>query len=656
MSIAGNEPDIICVTEVIPKAQILPISPAQLAVPGYTFYANFSPATSSLGASGMRGVCLFVKQGIQATEVCISNNPFSEQLWLKIKLHGADHLLIGGIYRSPAADSGMTEHLCNLLVEVANSKPSHLLIMGDFNFSSIDWSCGLSSAPSAHFSHRFLEALHDAYLVQHVKQPTRFRHGDTPHILDLILTNEEGMISNLSHLPPLGNSDHGVLRFSLQCYTSRKDTHVTKFNLHRGDYKKMAEDLRTVPWSNVESVPLEEHYRFFSETLKQSMAENIPRTRQQQRKKNIYMTREALSLRNRKSKLWKRYLKSNDELDMARFARTRNDLRALTRSLRRNFEKQLVSSLRDGVKPFWRYVNSRIKTKPGIEDLKKPDGSLACSDQEKANLLSEFFAGVFKMEDCSNIPSLPTQWEGPFLEKVEVTPSLIESKLRQLKTSTSSGPDGIPSRVLYELATTLSAPVCSLFRKSLISGTLPHAWKQGSVVPIFKSGSRQEPSNFRPVSLTSILCKVLERVVRDRLVEHLTETGQLNDAQHGFLPKRSCATQLLSSLEDWTQLMENKDTVDVAYLDFQKAFDSVPHQRLVQKLHDMGVRGTLLKWIEAFLTGRSQQVVVNGAMSDPTPVKSGIPQGSVLGPILFVIFVNDLPNCVKSEVARQALC
>ena len=291
-----------------------------------------------------------------------------------------------------------------------------------------------------------------------------------------------------------------------------------------------------------------------------------------------------------------------------------------------------------------------MKTKAGIEDLKKPDGSFASSDQSKADLLANSFANVFVLEDCSVIPGLVSRWDGPFLETVEVTPSVVERRLRSLKTSTSPGPDQIPSRVLCELATSLSGPVCSLFKKSLRCSELPLEWKQGSVVPIFKGGSRQEPLNYRPVSLTSVLSKVLEGIVRDRLMEHLIETGQLNNAQHGFLPKRSCATQLLASLEDWTRHIENGDSVDVAYLDFRKAFDSVPHQRLIQKLHDLGIRGPLLKWIEAFLVGRFQRVVVNGVRSEPISVRSGIPQGSVVGPILFVAYVNDLPDCVKSGI------
>ena len=122
------------------------------------------------------------------------------------------------------------------------------------------------------------------------------------------------------------------------------------------------------------------------------------------------------------------------------------------------------------------------------------------------------------------------------------------------------------------------------------------------MVPIFKKGNRQDPANYRQISITQILSKVLESIVRDQLMDHVSSTGQLTDAQHGFLPKLSCTSQLLATLDDWTQCIESGEPVDCAYLYFQKAFDSVPHQRLIKKLHDMGVHGELLSWIKAFLT------------------------------------------------------
>ena len=300
------------------------------------------------------------------------------------------------------------------------------------------------------------------------------------------------------------------------------------------------------------------------------MTQNTPGLRL--RKQNsIYMTREALTLRNRKTKLWRRFASSQDGGDHARFVRARNDLRTLTRKLRRNFEMQLTDKLRTNVKPFWQYVNSRLKTKSGIGDLKRSDGSTASTDQEKAEVLSEFFSSVFTAEDCSDVPCPESEWEGPVLDKIEVTPQLIEQRLRGLRTSTSPGPDEIPARVLCELATPLSIPVCSLFTKSLGSGQLPYEWKLGSVVPIHKGGSRQEPSNYRPISLTSVLSKVLEGVVRDGLMEFLAKTGQLHDAQHGFQCRRSCATQLLSSMEDWMKLLE-KGTSGRRLSRLQKSF------------------------------------------------------------------------------------
>lgn len=650
MFIAGREPDIICVTEVIPKAQVQPIAPAQLLINGYNMYVNFDFSRSKLGASGRRGICIYVAARLQAREMAFPDNGFNEQLWVRIKLCGDDSLVIGGIYRSPSSEAHQTVELCNLLTDITRQNPSHLLIMGDFNFCEIDWRCGLSTAPPGHPSHQFLEATQDAYLIQHIREPTRFRIGNIPHTLDLVFSNEEGMVSNVSYHPGLGKSDHVVIKFRLNCYSPSTESRGIKYNLDRGNYEQMAEKIREIRWEETERLDLKNHYLFFVSNLKQVMDDFIPKLRARRKKKNIYMTRFAMSLRKKKSKLWKIYMRTQDALDHARFVRVRNDLRSLTRKLRRKYEQELVRKLKQNPKCFWQYVNTRLKTRSGVEDLEKPDGTLASSNLEKANVLANFFASVFTDEDQSEVPGLDVEWQGPVLDNFEFTSEMVERKLLDLRTSSSPGPDGVHPRVLKELAAPLSSPIRELFKKSLEEGQVPEDWKQGEVVPIHKGGRKQDPSNYRPVSLTSVLSKVMESIIRDRLVEHLKESEKLTDAQHGFLAKRSCATQLLTCLEDWTRHLEEGNPVDVAYLDFRKAFDSVPHRRLLRKLYDLGIRGDTLRWIGAFLTGRKLQVVVNGARSAAISVKSGIPQGSVLGPTLFIAYVNDLPEAVHCPV------
>ena len=179
---------------------------------------------------------------------------------------------------------------------------------------------------------------------------------------------------------------------------------------------------------------------------------------------------------------------------------------------------------------------------------------------------------------------------------------------------------------------------------------MPEDWKISIVTPIFKKGKKKDPTNYQPVSLTSVLCKVMEKLVRASIVDHFEQNNLISKDQHGFVKGRSCVTHLLEVMDDWTTALEEGSSIDVIYMDFKKAFDSVPHSRLISKLNALGVQGRILKWTAAFLTGRSQRVQVNGCSSTPAAVTSGTTQGSVLGPTLFVMYSNDLPRELSNTV------
>ncbi len=214
----------------------------------------------------------------------------------------------------------------------------------------------------------------------------------------------------------------------------------------------------------------------------------------------------------------------------------------------------------------------------------------------------------------------------------------------------------LPARVLKELANECAPYLCYIYQKCLTTGSILDIWKTATVSAIFKKGDRYKASNYRPVSLTCICCKMLEHIIVSNVMGHLGRNNILTDGQHGFRRRRSCETQLLTLSDELLKSLDKGKQHDLANLDFSKAFDKVPHQRLLTKLHHYGIRGQTLEWIRAFLTDRTQRVAVDGAISDPAPVVSGVPQGSVLGPILFLVYINDLPLKVSPKTRLFADC
>ena len=276
------------------------------------------------------------------------------------------------------------------------------------------------------------------------------------------------------------------------------------------------------------------------------------------------------------------------------------------------------------------------------------------NNEEKADAFNTFFTNQTLLEEPNTEPSPPTYDISSFLSMVQFNHTDIEPLLRSLPLGKAVGPDTINNRILKELSVVLAHPLCDLFNYSLSISTFPTSWKIANVCPIHKKGESNLVGNYRPISLLNSLSKVFERAVYKHIYNHILSNNILTDFQSGFRPRDSTVNQLASIYNAFCEALDNGKEVRVVFCDISKAFDRVWHAGLLSKLHAIGVRENMLLWLGSYLQNRQQRVTLQGSTSSLRPIKAGVPQGSILGPLLFIVYINDIVRDIDASISLFA--
>ena len=528
--------------------------------------------------------------------------------------------------------------------------PSHkLLLMGDFNMPGICWET-LSTTGLRPFERDFVDALSKFNLSQIVDSPTHIKGN----ILDLVCTDLGNIMTNFEVVQP-GLSDHYLVSANVLTNTnfaSQRKPKVTRIFQNAdlpGFQSELAEIHQAVKRNIQGKSSMNEVWNTFKNGLLSAISRNVPSRAVSVKSTNNppWFTRRASRACATQRRLYKRYKRSGDPAHLAIYKTACKSNRRLFRCMKRqHMNDKLFSPFSEGnSKPFFKYVRSIKGNGNGVHSIQTDSGQLSQDNKVIASTLNKFFQSVFLQ---------PVDFAPPALLDNQHIPTITEQGVLQiiksLRNGTSPGPDSISKEMLVLDIEKCAMILTDIFNFSISTGSLPDEWKIANVVPIHKQGNRSLPSNYRPISLTCICCKLLEHIIMHNLNIHLEHI--IHNNQHGFRKSLSCSTQLITVVHDLASSIDKGIEVHAVVLDFSKAFDRVPHHRLIDKLVRNNVCSYITRWIASFLSDRLQRVVIDDMTSDLVPVTSGVPQGSVLGPALFILYINDIVGSVTNSTIR----
>ena len=432
------------------------------------------------------------------------------------------------------------------------------------------------------------------------------------------------------------------------------------------NWDKIMHELKLVKWSaEFKGLKPSAMLEKFTLICEQIALKYVPKKPSFKFRKSPPLPRDRKILMRRRRKITSHL---NTNITSTRRVKLRDELIEIEKKLQLSYkntiakrEQNAIRAIKNNAKYFYSYAKKFSKVHTSTGPLLNSDQEFIYSEKEMAELLSTQYSPVYSQPQEPLVdPEVLFQEEKsqrPSLLDFEFDWSDIEDAIDELSPSAAAGPDGFPSIYLKHCKKQLSRPLYLIWRKCLNLGFTPAALKLALVTPIHKGNSKSLPVNYRPIALTSHLIKIFEKIVRKRMVKYLEQHNLLNTSQHGFRQGHSCLSQLLQHHDKVLSLLEDGYNVDVIYLDFSKAFDKLDFNITMKKLKNLGISGKLGKWLHSFLTERNQIVVVNGMRSDKASVLSGVPQGSVIGPLLFLLLIGDIDeglSCFFSSFADDS--
>ena len=587
-----TDPDLVMGTESWLKPDI---TNSEVFPPEYAVFRRDRKSDTKKSGGG---VFILARKEYICTEIQVDTN--CEFQAIELQLKDQQNVKICNFYRPPWTDDSYFEDFIIAMQQVDAKGKGNIWVGGDFNLPDIDWSDVklLPGNVNVNLSNSLIDLMNDMALTQVVDHPTRKNS-----ILDLFFTSNATLVNRFTTTPPLTvKADHDIVFVDLNTRPHLpKQSQNTRYLYNKADWEEMRKKMS---FYRLPVAPVQEQWDNLEATIKSLVESFVPSHPPKSPKHKPWVTREVLTTihrRNRAFKSWKR----NPTLDNhKRYVA----LKGICQWMQRQAYKLYTESLFDpqdekhSQTKFWQFVKLKRKDSCGIAPMRK-EGILISDSSGKANVLNKQYSSVFTPIKEEVIPSSPQ----PGISKMPhifVEQEGVKKLLSSLNPNKAAGPDRISSRVLKELADELYRPLTTLFQNSLNSGLVPNQWKSGLVTPIFKKGDKHNPANYRPVSLTSICCKVLEHIVAKALLCHLESNKILIENQNGFRHSRSCETQLLMFVDELLRSMSKGKQIDAVIMDFSKAFDMVPHNSLLVKLSGYGIQDKTLDWIGSFLSDR----------------------------------------------------